>query len=93
MKHLFFFKKTNEDTKKEYWHSFNVNRVVRTEQFGDHHVVLLDDGHEQSFDLPWPAGYVPKKGEEPKRKREFMVSQIEITEEDMTRLRALYELS
>jgi len=95
MGHLFFYKKTNKETGKEYQHCLNVEKIVRAEEIGENFVVLMDDGHDHSFDLPYTPEQARKneklkkegKPEEPpKRVRQFIVSEIPISLEDAKRL-------
>lgn len=76
--------------KKEILGSFNVNMVVRTLQFENKCVILLNDFHEMTSSVPQynkqgkPSGTVNRK--------EMTYSEIFLNEADSARYRALVEV-
>lgn len=89
MTNQFFY--TRKEGDKSYTDSFNVNKVIRTLEKEDGTVlVLIDDLHERSVDVP---DIDPKNGKYrgTKRQRDAYQSEITISAEDYLRLRSLTE--
>lgn len=83
---LFFYTRKSED--KVYTDSFNLDKVVRSVQLDDNKVlVLLDDAHDRSEDVPDidPKG----KTRGVKRQRNTYSTEITLTDEDVTRFNNL----
>ena len=84
---LFFY--TREVDGKIYTDSFNINKVVRSVQIDDNKVlVLLDDTHDRSEDVP---DVDPKTGKTKgvKRQRNTYSTEISLFDEDVTRFHNL----
>lgn len=82
----FFYSRKQGD--KVYVDSFNVNSVVRSFQADDNQLyVLLDDGHEESREVPEYSNTGREKGI--KRERQWIVSQILLEGNDIQRFRKL----
>jgi hypothetical protein len=87
---LFFYTRKTEDD-KVYKDSFNLNKVVRSVQVDDNKVlVLLDDTHDRSEDVP---DVDPKTGKTKgiKRQRNTYSTEISLFDEDVTRFNNLVE--
>ena len=85
---LFFYTRKTEDD-KVYKDSFNLNKVVRSVQVDDNKVlVLLDDTHDRSEDVP---DVDPKTGKTKgvKRQRNTYSTEISLFDEDVTRFHNL----
>jgi hypothetical protein len=85
---LFFYTRQSEDG-KVYTDSFNLNKVVRSVQVDDNKVlVLLDDAHDRSEDVP---DVDPKTGKTRgvKRQRNTYSTEITLVDEDVTRFNNL----
>ena len=85
---LFFYTRKTEDD-KVYKDSFNLNKVVRSVQIDDNKVlVLLDDTHDRSEDVP---DVDPKTGKTKgiKRQRNTYSTEISLFDEDVTRFNNL----
>ena len=85
---LFFYTRKTEDD-KVYKDSFNLNKVVRSVQVDDNKVlVLLDDTHDRSEDVP---DIDPKTGKSKgvKRQRNTYSTEISLFDEDVTRFHNL----
>lgn len=88
MSNLFFYTRKTEDD-KVYKDSFNLNKVVRSVQVDDNKVlVLLDDTHDRSEDVP---DVDPKTGKTKgvKRQRNTYSTEISLFDEDVTRFNNL----
>jgi hypothetical protein len=67
--------------------SFNMDCVVRSYEYERNKVlVMLNDGHEESREVENTAP--PKKGTAPERRRVWVVSEIYLEGNDVTRFRA-----
>jgi hypothetical protein len=85
---LFFYTRKTEDG-KIFTDSFNLNKVVRSVQVDDNKVlVLLDDAHDRSEDVP---DVDPKTGKQRgiKRQRNTYSTEISLVDEDVTRFNNL----
>ena len=85
---LFFYTRKTEDG-KIFTDSFNLNKVVRSVQMDDNKVlVLLDDAHDRSEDVP---DVDPKTGKQRgiKRQRNTYSTEISLVDEDVTRFNNL----
>lgn len=85
---LFFYTRKTEDG-KIFTDSFNLNKVVRSVQMDDNKVlVLLDDAHDRSEDVP---DVDPKTGKQRgiKRQRNTYSTEISLVDEDVTRFHNL----
>lgn len=85
---LFFYTRKSADG-KVYTDSFNLNKVIRSVQMEDDRVlVLLDDMHERSENVP---DVDPKTGKQKgiKRERNTYQTEIGLTGEDMIRFNNL----
>ena len=85
---LFFYTRKTEDD-KVFTDSFNLNKVVRSVQVDDNKVlVLLDDTHDRSEDVP---DVDPKTGKTrgTKRERNTYSTEITLTGEDIKRFNSL----
>ena len=81
---LFFYTRKTEDD-KVFTDSFNLNKVVRSVQVDENKVlVLLDDTHDRSEDVP---DVDPKTGKTKgvKRQRNTYSTEISLFDEDVTR--------
>lgn len=77
-----------EVTFYNYTHSFNTNCVVRTVEYAPGKImVLLNDGHEEAIDktVEKKNGAGKVIGQEHKRERVWMVSEVQLNEEDTKR--------
>jgi len=84
---LFFY--TRKQDEKVYTDSFNLNKVIRSVQIDDDKLlVLLDDAHERSEQVP---DVDPKTGKTrgTKRERNTYSTEISLTGEDITRFNNL----
>ena len=84
---LFYTRKTEDD--KVFTDSFNLNKVVRSVQVDENKVlVLLDDTHDRSEDVP---DVDPKTGKTKgvKRQRNTYSTEISLFDEDVTRFHNL----
>lgn len=80
----FFYSRRQGD--KVFLDSFNINSVVRSYQVDDNQVyVMLNDGHEESREVPDYSNSGKEKGV--KRERQWILSQILIEGEDIARFR------
>jgi hypothetical protein len=86
MTNQFFY--TRKEGDKEFTDSFNVNKVIRSIEFENDLVVLLDDIHERVEEVPTLN---PKTGKVigVQRKRDIFQSDIHLTGEDIVRFRKL----
>ncbi len=86
MTNQFFY--TRKEGDKEYTDSFNVNKVIRSIEFEDELVVLLDDIHERVEEIPT---HNPKSGKVVgvQRKRDIFQSDIHLKGDDIARFRKL----
>ena len=75
----FYYKRTEGE--KTFIDSFNTECVVRTVGIENGRVVLLNDGHEQSFDSP-DIDLKTNKVKGTIRKRDWYVSEIHLDAED-----------
>jgi hypothetical protein len=88
MTNLFFYTRKTEND-KVYTDSFNLNKVVRSVQIDDNKVlVLLDDTHDRSEDVP---DVDPKTGKTKgvKRQRNTYSTEISLFDEDVIRFHNL----
>lgn len=84
---LFFY--TRKQDEKVYTDSFNLNKVIRSVQIDDDKLlVLLDDAHERSEQVP---DVDPKTGKTrgTKRERNTYSTEINLSGEDITRFNNL----
>jgi hypothetical protein len=86
MTNQFFY--TRKEGDKEYTDSFNVNKVIRSIEFEDELVILLDDIHERVEEIPT---HNPKSGKVVgvQRKRDIFQSDIHLKGDDIARFRKL----
>lgn len=98
-KNQFFYKRVTYGPKKEgeekpdeiVWEdSFNMNKVIRSMSFKDDLVILLDDGHEASEEVPVKN---KRGGIDYQRQRMWVQSEIHLKDpEDMKRYKELSEV-
>lgn len=86
MTNQFFY--TRKEGDKEFTDSFNVNKVIRSIEFEDELVILLDDIHERVEEIPT---HNPKSGKVVgvQRKRDIFQSDIHLKGDDIARFRKL----
>jgi hypothetical protein len=86
MTNQFFY--TRKEGDKEYTDSFNVNKVIRSIEFENELVILLDDIHERVEEIPT---HNPKSGKVVgvQRKRDIFQSDIHLKGDDIARFRKL----
>jgi hypothetical protein len=90
MKNQFFY--TRVDGEKTFKDSFNVNKVVRSLTMEDGRtLVLLDDLHERSQDVP-DIDLKTNKMKGVKRQRDTFQSEIYLTAEDAARFEQVTSL-
>jgi hypothetical protein len=90
MKNQFFY--TRVEGEKTLRDSFNVNKAVRSLELEDGRtLVLLDDLHERSQDVP-DIDLKTNKMKGVKRQRDTFQSEIYLNAEDAARFRKLIEL-
>ena len=90
MKNQFFY--TRVDGDKTFKDSFNVNKVVRSITMEDGRtLVLLDDLHERSTDVP-DIDLKTNKMKGMKRQRDTFQSEVYLTAEDAARFEQLTSL-
>ena len=90
MKNQFYYTRVDED--KTFTDSFNVSKAVRSVGLEDGRtLVLLDDLHERSQDVP-DIDLKTNKMKGIKRQRDTFQSEIYLNAEDAARFRKLIEL-
>lgn len=90
MKNQFFY--TRVEGEKTLTDSFNVNKALRSVELEDGRtLVLLDDLHERSQDVP-EIDLKTNKMKGTKRQRDTFQSEIYLNAEDAARFRKLIEL-
>ena len=90
MKNQFYY--TRVDEEKTFTDSFNVNKAIRSVGLEDGRtLVLLDDLHERSQDVP-DIDLKTNKMKGVKRQRDTFQSEIYLNAEDAARFRKLIEL-
>jgi hypothetical protein len=90
MKNQFFY--TRVDGEKTFKDSFNVNKVIRSISMEDGRtLVLLDDLHERSQDVP-DIDLKTNKMKGTKRQRDTFQSEVYLSPEDATRFEQLTSL-
>lgn len=86
----FFYKRTEGES--VFTDSFNINKVIRTIENVDGTVlVLLDDLHERSHDVP-DVDLKTNKVKGVKRQRDTYQSEITLTKEDAERFQSLTKI-
>jgi hypothetical protein len=97
MRNQFYYTRTEEKLEPEmiikvYSESFNINNVIRTVAMEDgRHLVLLNDIHERSIEVP-DINLKTNKMMGYKRERNTYQSEIFLTAEDAERLKKLTEI-
>lgn len=86
----FFYKRTEGES--VFTDSFNINKVIRTIENADGTVlVLLDDLHERSHDVP-DVDLKTNKVKGVKRQRDTYQSEITLSKEDAERFQSLTKI-
>lgn len=91
MKNQFFYKTTRPspvagEPNLELEESFNINCVLRSGYIDGNYIVLLNDIHERSEEVP-EVDFKTKKLKGMKRQRSTFQSQIVLTGDDITRFK------
>lgn len=78
--------------KKTEVHHFNMDMVVRGMQWGEGAIIMLADGHEESREVGPAKRDAKGRTQDPKRERQYIVSEIYLDKEDRIRYQKLSSL-